>query len=59
MTEALLKLESKLKLERKELLLQKELLWLQKSIVDWLKSGDGNTRFFSHLNFGQKEKEHS
>lgn len=43
--EALLKLEMKLREERKELLLQEKMLWLQKSLNDWLKFADGNTKF--------------
>lgn len=44
--ESLLKLELKLKKERKENLLQKEMLWMQKSHCNWLKSGNGNIKFF-------------
>lgn len=44
--EGLLKLEMKLKEERKEIMLQEDLLWMQKSCNDWLKPGDGNTKFF-------------
>lgn len=45
-TEELLKLGLKLRMERKEVLLQEKLLWKQKSMNDWLKDGDDNTRFF-------------
>lgn len=45
-TEGLLKLEMKLRKERREILLQEELLRKQKSRNDWLKAGDGKTKFF-------------
>lgn len=45
-TKGLLKLERKLKDERRETLLQEEVLLKQKQGLDWLKWGDGNTKFF-------------
>lgn len=45
-SDRLITLEKELKEERNLILLQEELLWLRKSHNEWLRSGDGNTRFF-------------
>lgn len=42
----LINLERELRRERSTILLQEEMLWLQKSWIEWLKSGDSNTKFF-------------
>lgn len=42
----LIDLERGLKKERNLILLQEEMLWLQKSRIEWLKSGDNNKCFF-------------
>lgn len=57
-TKALPKLDSKLKEERKSILIQEEIIWLQKTRTVWLKSGDGNTKFFhtSTLNKRRQNK---
>lgn len=54
--EAMLNLERKLKVEKRELLLQEEILWLQKSRNDWLRYGDGNTKFFYTLTLVRRRR---
>lgn len=57
-SKGLLWLEKKLRLERQEILLQEELLWKQKSRCDWLRAGDGNTRFFHASTLIRRRKNH-
>lgn len=45
-SQGLLNLEMKLRREINEVLMYEEMLWKQKSLVEWLRLGDRNTRFF-------------
>src|SRR4051812_48013000 len=41
----MIRLERELREEKCLILLQEEMLWGQKSRIDWLRMGDGNTKF--------------
>lgn len=54
----LLMLEEKLRTELNETLHQEEVLWMQKSIINWLRLGEKNIRFFHTTTLVRRRRNH-